>query len=73
MQAYEIVAKRVKEIGITNAELARRCDIDPELLRRSLIGERRLIADEFVALVTNLGMSLTDFRKVFDEQKHTTD
>ena len=71
MQAYEIVAKRVKEVGITNAELARRCDIDPELLRRSLIGERKLIADELVALTDQLNMSLSDFRRYRDESKHT--
>lgn len=61
MQAYEVVAKKVKDVGITNAELARRCDIDQELLRRSLIGERKLVADELIALTKQLGMSLSEF------------
>ena len=61
MQAYEVVAKKVKDVGITNAELARRCDIDQELLRRSLIGERKLVADELIALTNQLGMSLSEF------------
>lgn len=61
MQAYETVAKRVQRVGIPVAELARRVDIDHQLLRRSLHGERVLKADELVRLSRELGLSLSDF------------
>lgn len=41
MEVYKIIARRVKDRGITKAELARRIDIDGELLRRSLVGKRK--------------------------------
>lgn len=61
MQAYEIIANKVYRVGITNAELARRAKIDQELLRRSLIGERNLKADEFISLCVQLDLGIKDF------------
>lgn len=61
MQAYEVVSRRVERTGITVAELARRVDIDHQLLRRSLHGERVLKADELVRLSRELGLRLSDF------------
>lgn len=63
MKAYEVIAEKVKEVGITNAELGRRIGMDSELLRRSLIGERKIIADEMVALCTELDLNIADFPK----------
>lgn len=61
MQAYNVIAERVKKIGITKAELARRTHIDDELLRRSLAGNRKIPADEFVRLCKELDLDLSDF------------
>lgn len=64
VKAYEVVRQRVEQRGIPNAELARRTHINSELLRRSLMGERNLRADEFVSLCNELDLSLADFAEV---------
>ena len=64
MKAYEILDAEVQKRGISNAELSRRTGISAELLRRSLIGERKLQADEFVALCIEMGLSISDFSEV---------
>lgn len=64
MKAYEVISSSVQRRGITNAELARRVGMDQELLRRSLSGERKIAADEFVALCEELELSLDDFNAV---------
>lgn len=63
MRAYQVVAQRVEEIGITKAELARRIGIDDELLRRSLAGTRKIGADEFICLCKELRLRLSDFKE----------
>jgi transcriptional regulator with XRE-family HTH domain len=63
MQAYQIIAERVRERGISKAELARRVRIDDELLRRSLLGKRKITAEEFIALCSELKLSLDDFSR----------
>jgi len=60
-QAYQVIAQRVKERGISKAELGRRIGIDDELLRRALIGKRKIPADEFVKLCQILGLEISDF------------
>lgn len=64
MKAYEVISSSVQRRGITCAELARRVGMDQELLRRSLSGERKIAADEFVALCGELELSLDDFKAV---------
>lgn len=61
MQAYEVIARKVSEVGISNSELARRIGMNKELLRRSLIGERKINADEFVKLCEQLELDIKDF------------
>lgn len=61
MKAYEVIAKRIRQRGITKAELARRVSIDQELLRRSLQGKRKIPADEFIRLCYELELRLSDF------------
>ncbi|MGI6106042.1 MAG: helix-turn-helix domain-containing protein [Raoultibacter sp.] len=61
MQAYKIIAARVKKIGISKAELGRRIGLDDELLRRSLAGTRKISADEFILLCNELNLELSDF------------
>lgn len=64
MKAYVVISSSVQRRGISNAELARRVGMDQELLRRSLSGERKIAADEFVALCEELELSLDDFKAV---------
>lgn len=61
MEPYKIVAKKVDDIGITIAELARRTKIDAELLRRSLNGQRVLKAGELISLCVQLNLEVDDF------------
>lgn len=63
MDAYEVVSSRVARVGITTAELARRTGINSELLRRSLIGERTLKANELITLCAQLELTLEDFEE----------
>ncbi len=63
MKAYEVIANKVEDVGITNAELGRRIGMNPELLRRCLAGERKIIADELVALCEELGLEVADFKE----------
>lgn len=68
MKAYEVIAKKVKDVGISNAELGRRIDMDSELVRRCLAGERKIIADEMVAFSVELGLEIDDFQKSSEEE-----
>ena len=63
MKAYEVVANKVEERGITTAELARRVGMHSVLLGRSLKGNRNLSADELVNLCVELNLKLSDFTK----------
>ena len=60
MKAYEVIGAAVQERGIPCTELARRTNINAELLRRSLNGERKIAADEFGTLCGGLGVTLAD-------------
>lgn len=57
----EVLNRNIKDRGIPVSELARRTSLDPELLRRSLAGQRRLRADEFVRLCLELKLDTKDF------------
>ena len=61
MKTHEVIAKRVEARGIPVAELARRVDMNAELLRRSLVGERKIVGDELIALCCELGLDIPDF------------
>lgn len=61
MKTYEVIAKRVRDRGISIAELARRVGMKSELLRRSLIGDRKIDSDEFVLLCDELDLGISDF------------
>lgn len=61
MIAEKVVSERVKKNGITVAELSRRTNMNPELLRRSLSGIRPLKADELVSLCQELELGISDF------------
>lgn len=59
--AIEVINKRIESMPINRAELARRAGMDGELLRRSLIGERKLVGDELVNICAVLDISMDDF------------
>lgn len=61
MTIEDVLSERVKAIGITAAELARRCDMSDVLLRRSLDGKRPVKSVELLRLCDELGLSLEDF------------
>lgn len=62
MTIEDVVRNRVEEVGITAAELARRCNMNDQLLRRSLDGKRNLKCDELIRLCNQLDLSLEDFK-----------
>lgn len=61
MKAYEVIHAEVQKRGISIAELSRRVGINSELLRRSLTGNRKIGADEFIALCEELQLGIADF------------
>jgi len=67
-QAYQVIAQRVRDRGISKAELGRRIGLDDELLRRSLIGKRKIPADEFIKLCFELKLEISDFEAIAEEE-----
>lgn len=61
MGIQNTVSSAIKKRGITIAELARRVDMEPELLRRSLAGTRKLTGIELVNLCLELDLEIEDF------------
>lgn len=61
MKTYEVIARRVNDRGISVAELARRIGMNSELLRRCLVGERKIVSDELIALCIELELDIPDF------------
>lgn len=64
MDVIAVINRRVKERGISNAELARRTGIRPELLRRCLKRKRVLKASELVSICRELRLDLDDFKAI---------
>lgn len=56
-----LVCAKVKERGISIAELARRTGINDDRLRRVLKGKRTMKASEFISLCLELEISISDF------------
>lgn len=63
-RAIDVINDKIAGMPINQAELARRAEMQPELLRRSLIGERKLGGDELVNLCSVLEIELKDFYEV---------
>lgn len=61
MTATEVIKNAVDARGITMSELARRTGINYFSLRKKLAGERKIKADEFVALCKELDLDIEDF------------
>lgn len=62
MNANEVIRQNIASRGIKQNYVAERAGITPELLRRSLAGDRKIPADEFVAICLVLGLDIKDFR-----------
>ena len=61
MNIVEVLNKRIRERGISISELARRVGMNGEMLRRSLAGNRKVKADEFINLCCELSLDIEDF------------
>lgn len=61
MKIYEVIAKSVRERGISVSELGRRTGINDGFLRNSLYGRRGLKAEELVKLSRELNLEMSDF------------
>lgn len=59
----KVISDRIEERGMTITTAARRANMTPELLSRTLNGARKLKADELVNLCRVLDLTLDDFSK----------
>ena len=61
MSANEVIKSHISDHGIKQNFVAEQAGIPPELFRRSLNGERKIPADEFVAICIVLSLDIKDF------------
>lgn len=62
MQNYILVIdQRRIQIGMTIRSLARRADMDDDLLGKTLHGKRKMTATELIILSNVLGLTLSDY------------
>jgi len=62
LNANEVIRQNIASRGIKQNYVAEKAGIAPELFRRSLAGERKIPADEFVAICNVLALDIKDFR-----------
>ncbi len=63
MIASEVIKNHIERNGIKQKFVADKIGISPELLRRSLEGERKIPADEFLKICWVLSLDLSDFKQ----------
>lgn len=56
-----IIDQRRNQIGMTIRALARKADMDDDLLGKTLHGKRKMTASELIALSYVLGLTLADY------------
>ena len=61
MTIEDILRERAKEVGISAAELARRCGMSDVLLRRSFDGKRSIKSKELIRICEELNLTIEDF------------
>jgi transcriptional regulator with XRE-family HTH domain len=61
MDISKVLANRRDERGISYAELARRTDINPDVLARIMKGRATPKGDQLIVLCQELGLDLEDF------------
>lgn len=59
----EVINNRINERGMTLTTVGTRANINPELLSRTLKGQRKLKADELVDLCRVLDLTMDDFKE----------
>ena len=59
--AIDALNDRINARGISIAELSRRANLNGELVRRSLAGDRKLLATELISLCKVLELDIKDF------------
>ena len=57
-----VINNRIDQLGLKQVYVSERAHMNPELLSRTLRGDRKLKADEFVSLCSVLGLTLDDFK-----------
>ena len=62
MTCCEKLNRFISENGLKLRYVAAKAGLDPELLGRSLVGKRKLPADEFVSLCRALSLGLDYFK-----------
>ena len=63
MSANEVIKNHITNHGMKQNFVAERAGIPPELFRRSLNGERKIPADEFIAICNVLSLDIQDFEE----------
>lgn len=63
MNANQIIRKIVEERGLKISYLAQKTGIHVDAVSRSLLGKRKLSADEFLRICNTLSLSINDFEK----------
>lgn len=56
-----VIDRRRREIGMTIRALARKVNMDDDLLGKSLHGKRKMTATELIAISYALGLTITDY------------
>lgn len=57
-----VINNRIDQLGLKQVYVSEHAHMNPELLSRTLRGDRKLKADEFVSLCQVLGLTLEDFK-----------
>lgn len=57
-----VINNRIDQLGLKQVYVSEHAHMNPELLSRTLRGDRKLKADEFVSLCQVLGLTLDDFK-----------
>lgn len=68
MSVGKVIRATINERGMSLAELCRRTNLNPELIRRSLENKRHLKSEEFLVICQVLDLSLSDFVHVKPEE-----
>lgn len=64
MNAGEVIRKYITDNGIKQNFVAEKIGMTPEILRRSIEGQRKLKADELIAICQLLSLTIEDFTVV---------
>lgn len=63
MRAAQAIRSLIEQRGVTYTFLSKKTGISVDQISKSMRGDRRLLADELVALCAALGVDLAELRK----------